>query len=44
MVANLSYSTQKEDQLRERAMAHFPAHTGQAIAALAFDPRYALLR
>ncbi|CAB4038182.1 breast carcinoma-amplified sequence 3 [Paramuricea clavata] len=30
---------EKDDQLRERAIAHFPAHTGQPIAALAFDSR-----
>ncbi|XP_028400355.1 breast carcinoma-amplified sequence 3-like isoform X2 [Dendronephthya gigantea] len=34
---------EKEDQLRERAMAHFPAHTGQPIASLAFDPSGSLL-
>ena len=30
---------QKDDQLRQTAMAHFTAHTGHPISALAFDPR-----
>ncbi|CAB4015658.1 Breast carcinoma-amplified sequence 3-like, partial [Paramuricea clavata] len=34
---------EKDDQLRERAIAHFPAHTGQPIAALAFDSSGSLL-